>query len=344
MRGSTRNGLTFGVAVALHATAIVAVRLATPGSTPAPRSAEETVAIEGTIETVPETVTPAPVEPTQPTSAVRATPAPTEGPRLRASTPSAPATTAGEAAVAAAESAPIAEGAGEPIVLRRADIGLGGKTFLRPGALPEPAAPVASETPRQGAQASMWKTARDRDTELGLGPEGPVLRALMESTRATSTPTRGRAVFLATADASGAVVSVDVVAYSADGGGWTEAAKQALEALKGKKLRLPSTSKGAELLIEITSDRRMPSGHHAGADVSLFNIPLKRGDGPQATRIDIVPLLPKIVQVPLDRDGNVAIPLPMINFTLLGIAGDPSDIGAKVQRVVHSRLVGSRIL
>lgn len=88
----------------------------------------------------------------------------------------------------------------------------------------------------------------------------------------------------------------------------------------------------------------MPSGHHAGADVSLFDIPLKRGDGPKATRIDIVPLLPKIVRVPVDQDGNVAIPLPMINFTILGVAGDPADIGAKVQRVVHSRLVGSHIL
>lgn len=349
MRGSWKSGLTFGVAVALHAAAIAAVRLVTPGSTPSTRPIDDTVAIEGTIETVTDpravpTQDEPPAAPPQNEPATSTSPT-TPDPQRAVPSPVAGAVTGGAPVVTGGDGATAAEGpTGAPIAMVRADIGLGRQTFLKPGALPEPAGPSGSEAPRAGAQAAMWKTARDRDTELGLGPEGPVLRALMDETRATATPTRGRAVFMAVADASGTVTSVDVVAYSGDGGGWSNAAKQALAALKGKKLRLPSAAKGAELLIEISSDRRMPSGHHAGADVSLFNIPLKRGDGPQATRVDIIPLLPKIVQVPVDGEGKVAIPLPMIDFTILGVAGDPADIGAKVQRVVHSRLVGSRIL
>ena len=350
LRGNTKSGLTFGVAVALHAAAVVALRLVTPGHTaPAPASApvEDTIAIEteGAVASpVParEEDDPSPTATPQPGTRIAAR---ESLHRDRTPTPSEANPSAEQAGVARAEGtgAAGAGGATAPLFVRP-ELGLGKNAFLARGALPEPPAAVTTERPPSSAQASMWKTARDRDTELGLGPEGPVLRALTESTRVTATPTRGRAVFIAIADGEGIVKSVELVAYSGDGGGWTEAAKQALEALKGKRLRLPSTAKGAELLVEITSDRRMPSGHHAGIETSLFGIPLKRGDGPQATRVDILPLLPKLVQVPITADGKDTIPLPSINFTILGIAGDPADIGAKVQRVVHSRLLGSRVL
>jgi hypothetical protein len=140
------------------------------------------------------------------------------------------------------------------------------------------------------------------------------------STHGTATPVQGHAVFLAIADATGLVVKIDVLSSDGAKAAWNDTAKKALASLQDKRLRLPSSAKGAQMTIDVTSSLKMPSGHDPGTRVELFNIPLSEGGGPHSTTISIF--------------GGSALEL----------RGDPVDIGAKAQRVVHAKLVSSSVL
>jgi len=187
-----------------------------------------------------------------------------------------------------------------------------------PGAGP----PTAAESKRR-ADAVLRGTGQARDRELGLGPEGPVLHALGDATMASFAPVKGRAVFRAVTDGTGMIVGIEVL--SCDGGrdGWVNAAELAREALKGKKLRLPSAATHAEMRIEIVSEMKMPSGHDPGVDVSVLGLPITKGDGPQSTQVRI---------------------LDPLSLSFLAGTADPSDIGAKPRRVVHTRILETKVL
>src|SRR5262249_40363226 len=96
-------------------------------------------------------------------------------------------------------------------------------------------------------EAALRQPARDRERELGLGPEGPVLTAIGEATATTTTPVQGRAVFFAIANGLGEVVSIQVAECDGSRSSWAAAGAIALESLKGKKLRVPSSATRAEM-------------------------------------------------------------------------------------------------
>jgi hypothetical protein len=169
-----------------------------------------------------------------------------------------------------------------------------------------------------------------------------VLAALGEATSASTAPVSGRAVFLAVADATGTIVGIDVVECDGGRAGWAATAELARAALKGKKLRLPSTARRAEMRIEITSASKMPSGHDPGADVTLFGLPVAKGEGKQSTKVSVLDPIPKIRMVELAP--GLSVPIPQIEVNVLAVQGDPADIGAKARRVVHTRLIESKVL
>ena len=41
---------------------------------------------------------------------------------------------------------------------------------------------------------------------------------------------------------------------------------------------------------------------------------------------------------------DVKVPIPQINLTIIAVHGDPADIGAKPRRVVHTKLLDSKVL
>jgi hypothetical protein len=137
---------------------------------------------------------------------------------------------------------------------------------------------------------------------------------------------------------------LSVTLLSSDGGhaGWSDAAKAALAKLQGTKLRLPSTAKRAEVTIEVTSDWKLPSGHDPGVDVDVFHLPVKKGEGKKSTRVSLLDPIPKITTVDLAPGLN--IPVPQVEVTIVRVEGDPADIGAKPRRIVHTRLVESKVL
>ncbi|HWZ87240.1 MAG TPA: hypothetical protein VNW92_00270, partial [Polyangiaceae bacterium] len=71
--------------------------------------------------------------------------------------------------------------------------------------------------------------------------------------------------------------------------------------------------------------------------LNVLGIPLKHGDGPHSTRLDI--LTPTLtLEPPPSEPGHASAlpPLPHVAISLLLVAGDPADIGAQARRVVHA--------
>jgi hypothetical protein len=227
-------------------------------------------------------------------------------------------------------------------VRRPEDIGIGGPNRF----LPKSQAAVEDAESRRAIDRAMKDPARAREEELGLGPGGPVITALAESTARSLAPVRGRAVFVATANAAGEVVSIEVTTTDGSRAGWVDAAQGALAGLKGKKLRLASNVSRAVMRIEVTSAWKMPSGQDPGTDITLFHIPISKGEGKDSPKMTILDPIPKFHVDYLEVGGpnGAKIPLPSIELDLFSTNADPTNIGAKPRRVVHAHVLDTQLM
>lgn len=133
-----------------------------------------------------------------------------------------------------------------------------------------PDAPTAIEAKR-AIEQSLRDGVRKHDTGIGLGPEGPVLRALRDAAYAGLAPERGSATFRAVVDAGGIVVDVRLLSSNGNERGWSDARARAMRALGGTKLALRG-ARGAELVIAVDSDVRLPSGSNPGSPIGTFDV------------------------------------------------------------------------
>jgi hypothetical protein len=223
------------------------------------------------------------------------------------------------------------------------DIGIGGKNRFLPTS---EAAVEAAESSRAVGNA-LRDPARQREQELGLGPEGPVLTALADGTARSLAPVTGKAVFVATSNAEGIVVSLEVA--DAEGGrpGWADAGRLALGNLGGVKLRVAPGSTRTVMRIEVASAWKLPSGRDPGVDVTLFHVPIHRGaQGPTSSKISILDPIPKLKVHYLELGGpqGVKIPIVSVEVDLLNVPVDPVDIGANARRVIHTHLLDSKAM
>lgn len=151
---------------------------------------------------------------------------------------------------------------GEPL---RA-LGLDGTNhFLGARETPEAAARAEADRANQAAGEAIRGAIHDRDVELGLGGGGPVVTALEAAVRQSTAPDESQAVLVATADASGAIMSVDVVSAS-DDPAYRAIADDVLARLRGQKLRVPAGARGLAMRINVASRLAMPSGGGIGLD------------------------------------------------------------------------------
>ncbi len=243
---------------------------------------------------------------------------------------------------------PFAPGEGAPTVqLVRPDseaIGLGRRNPLLRGAGGSGESDVSDEARAQAdakrrALAALKAPLEAQDRELGIGPQGPVLMALGDAVSQSTAPVRGRAVLTARVDAAGRVTRLDVADTDGGRAGWTDAARIAMASLGGITLRLPSTAKGAELRIELTSAWKNPSGHDPGTTVTVAGIPITKGEGPQSSQVNVLPLVPKLETIELAPGVKIQIPVAQVG--ILGGSFDPANAGAQARRVVHTRLLDS---
>ena len=100
-----------------------------------------------------------------------------------------------------------------------------------------------------------------------LGPAGPVLSALVKTTRNSEAPANASALFQCVADASGKLISVELLESDSDPAPWRRVARRVLAALGAQLLRLPKTGQGASFRIRVQSRQTLPSGADPGLDV-----------------------------------------------------------------------------
>lgn len=219
------------------------------------------------------------------------------------------------------------------------DIGIG---LGKPGLLlPKMEADVDRKV---AIERALRDPAREREQSLGLGPEGPVLTALAASTSQSLAPVKGKAVFVVKTNAEGDVVDIEL--QEAEGGrpGWADAGRIAREALDGKKLRLPPGVKRMVMKIEVTSAWKLPSGQDPGTDVELFGRSIAKGEGKDSGKVTILDPIPKLRVEEVDLGSGVKLRVPTIEIDIFRATVDPTNIGAKPRRVVHTRLVESQAI
>ncbi len=196
--------------------------------------------------------------------------------------------------------------------------------------------------------ASLAAGAADRDLALGLGAHGAVLSSLERTTLSGNTPATGSALFVVQVNSKGKLAFVDVIEAAGSFAGWTEVAKRTQAALAKRRLRMPAGARGVEYRIRVRSKVQMPSGRDPGLEVRALGIPLKRGEGKNSTRIDI--LTPKLkaemIKVPNPGNPKETIELPSVGLSigLFGLSGDPADIGAERKRMVSAVVESQRLL
>jgi hypothetical protein len=151
-------------------------------------------------------------------------------------------------------------------------------------------------------------------------------------------------VFVATSNADGEVVSLELA--DAEGGrpGWADAGRLALAALKGKKLRQKTGTTRAVMRIEVVSSWKLPSGQDPGTDLSLFHIPLSKGEGKGSAKVTILDPIPKFTVDYLELGPGVKVPIVSIHIDLFSSNADPTNIGAKARRVIHTHLLDSKVM
>ncbi len=204
-----------------------------------------------------------------------------------------------------------------------AELGVAGPNqFLAP---PDNASPRRARTQdvKERLDHALAQGLQARDTSLGLGAGSPVMRALEGAVYASTAPLNGSAVFSFVIDSDGKVLRGSVGAVSAEREQWERVARQVVQSLGERKLRVPK-GKSVKLTIAVTSHLEMPSGRDPGVELRALGIPLKKGEGRRSTRLELLnPLNPG---VPLLLDG------------------DPADLGATARRMVRSHVVSEELL
>jgi hypothetical protein len=190
------------------------------------------------------------------------------------------------------------------------DLGLGRHNLLLQT---EGHTPSTGERLRRSLQAGLAA----RDQELGLGPEAPLREPLRAALLASSTAATTSGALAFTTDAEGRVVGIEVVDAQNDDAQWRKLAEKLRQALAAVRLKVPAGAHGVRIVLHAEARPQLPSGADPGLAIDAFGIPLKRGAGPRSTRLSLF----------------------KYGLPGLSLAGDPVDLGATVQRVVHLRVV-----
>lgn len=242
--------------------------------------------------------------------------------------------------------APLGTVVGEEYVARREPVP------RRPARTPEAA---RIELAERRLERSMTQAQVDRDQRLGLGlgPGGPVLKALGAATRASTAPPNSSALFVARIDQQGRLVDLRFLGGTHGAAVWQSVAERAGASLDGKRLKVPSGAHGMKLELAVESRVQLPSGRDPGVDIDLFGIPLERGAGDRSTKIALLNPIPKLelidvpneeeVQSGADANSRPRTPAVVLKWDLLSVDGDPADIGATPQRIVRAYVVKSQV-
>jgi hypothetical protein len=303
---------------------VAATRRSTPPRV-LPHRVERATEIE--LDFAPEAEAPPPEAPATSTPEQLASPAPRHPPTGRPvlsqlepspSADEAP-STAGAEDIAATDPASAAPATSAAPGLSLAQLGVEGPNQFLDRGDPAAARAAKARAVKRRLDRALAQGLTDADVERGHGVHGPVLRSLEAAVYASNVPLNARASFVFVIDGSGKLVSTTLGDATGDRSAWLRAARQTLQSL-GK---LPvKNGKGVRLIVAVKSHLELPSGADPGLEISMQGVPIKKGDGPRSTRLD----------------------LSIFPFPAAGLMGDPADIGARPRRMVHSHVVSEELL
>jgi hypothetical protein len=219
------------------------------------------------------------------------------------------------------------------------DLGIGATNpFIQRGASEGPFDPKSAAQVTRRVDRVLADGIANADQRRGLGPEGPLLASLERAARQSLTPPNSTALFRLRTDGSGMLVGVQVIDANSDHAIWQKLGDRVLSGLGKKRLRGSHGAKGLTFEIRVISRAALPSGRDPGLELDVLGLPLQKPEGAKnATRLGILDLPKYSVQKVTLPDGRT-IEVPVITVSALEVNGDPVDIGAPAQRIVHAHL------
>jgi hypothetical protein len=191
---------------------------------------------------------------------------------------------------------------------------------------------------------SLRSAIANQDQRLGLGPEGPASSAVIDIVQQSATSPDGAATLRLHTDSTGSVRRTEVVAASGDTREWERIAEALVQALHGRKLRIPHGANGMSFDLKVTSREQLPSGASPGLEINVLGQTLKHGRGDRPTKLSFLQPDIRIVSTPLDDDpAGRTVDSLVVQFTIVAFSGDPTDIGAPARRVVQARLTDLKV-
>jgi hypothetical protein len=219
------------------------------------------------------------------------------------------------------------------------DLGIGATNpFIERGASEGPFDPKSAAQITRRVDRVLADGIANGDQRRGLGPEGPLIASLERAARQSLTPPNSTALFRLSTDGSGMLVGVQVIDANSDQAIWQKLGDRVLSTLGKTRLRGSHGANGLTFEIRVISRAALPSGRDPGLQLDILGLSLQKPKGAKnATRIGILDLPKYSVQKVALPDGRT-IEVPMITVSAFEVNGDPVDIGAPAQRIVHARL------
>ena len=186
----------------------------------------------------------------------------------------------------------------------------------------------SERAPQPGAESvdrlrrSMQQALANNDREVGIHVPAQLMLALESAARDVAIPTNSVATFVANFDGSGSLLSLEFAGSNHASPQWTNLSRRVEQALRGRKLEIAKNTKGVDIKLRLESRAQLPSGHDPGLGVDVLGIPVKKGQSKRSTKITL---------------------LDPLQLTLLGINGDPADIGAPTRQIIRVQVLAEKI-
>ena len=193
---------------------------------------------------------------------------------------------------------------------------------------------------------SLQQGAADNDRSLGLGVPAPLIQALEMAARDVAIPTNATAVFTAAIDGSGHLLGLEFMGSNHASPQWTKVSERVEQALRGRRLSITKNVRGVDFKLRLVARSQLPSGADPGLAVDLLGIPVKKGQGKRSSKISLLDLKPQVLEfeIPNEKgDESVKLPVPGIQFNVLTLAADPSDLGAPARHMIHVQVLEEKV-
>lgn len=225
-------------------------------------------------------------------------------------------------------SAPAANEA--PATLSLEQLGIGTNPFF--GVEVQPL--TQEERANARLQAALHPSSVERDSQLGLGPAGPVAAAARRLVLDDDALVETSAVLNVRVDGSGHVTEVYVLDASSQNKAWQMIAARLAQALSPVTLPVDSQRR-LGIKLRLASTVQLPSGAAPGMRFGVLRQQVAGSGGPGSTSLELSPTSKLDLKEPIDSIGRHMDDPIRFEVMLLKLRADPADLGATARRVVE---------